>query len=188
MISTIEPVGADVETVPSQRAWGGRVLAFGRFVLVGGASTGLASGLFLLFGIWMPAVLANTAAAVLSTVAANRAHAQWTFRSGRTGAGMQVGAGLTAALSYGVTTASLLTLHWLDPSAGRDLELGVLIGASALAGILRYLLLLVGVFPDSPVSFDRSARHRREGELVSRSGFQAGRSYSASRPSCAPGR
>lgn len=169
------------------RVWAGRVLAFGRFVLVGGASTGLASALFLLFAVWLPVVLANTAAAVVSTVIANRAHAQWTFRSGRTGTGMQLGAGLTAALSYGITTVALLGLHVLAPRPGREVELAVFLGASACAGVLRYVLLLIGVFPDSPVSFDRSADHRSSGGL-SRWGSAAGRSYSSRRPSCAPGR
>jgi hypothetical protein len=32
----------------------------------------------------------------------------------------------------------------------------VLVGASAVAGLFRYLLLLVGVFPDSPAAFSQT--------------------------------
>jgi putative flippase GtrA len=135
--------------------WLARALSFGRFVLVGSASTAVSSVLFLLFGWWMSAALANTAAIVLTTVVANQAHARWTFDSERRGLGMHLRAGLSVAITYPVTTAALLVLDQLRPDAGQGVELLVLLGASAVAGLIRYLLLLIGVFPDSPVAFER---------------------------------
>jgi putative flippase GtrA len=141
------------EPVARRGAWFERVLSFTRFVLVGSASTGLTSVLFLLLGAWMPATLANTLATVVTTVASNQAHARWTFRSGNRGAGMHLRAGLSVAITYPVTTIALLTLERVQPGAAAWLELAVLLGSSAVAGLLRYLLLLIGVFPDSPASF-----------------------------------
>jgi putative flippase GtrA len=138
---------------PARRGWAERAVAFGRFVLVGGASTAFTSVLFVLLGAWMPATLANTVATIVTTVGSNQAHARWTFRSGRRGAAMHLRAGLSVALTYPLTTIALLVLESAHPGAGPALELVVLLGASAMAGLLRYLLLLVGVFPDSPASF-----------------------------------
>lgn len=141
------------EPAPRRAAWIERILSFTRFVLVGSASTGLSSALFLLLGAWMPAALANTVATVVTTVASNQAHARWTFRSGNRGAAMHLRAGLSVAITYPVTTIALLTLDRVQPGAPAWLELAVLLGSSAVAGLLRYLLLLIGVFPDSPASF-----------------------------------
>jgi putative flippase GtrA len=143
----------DLPDQPAGPGWVARALSFGRFALVGSASTALSSLLFLLLGAWMPATLANTLATVVTTVGSNQAHARWTFNSGRRGAGMHLRAGLSVALTYPITTVALLGLERVHPGASAWLELIVLLGASAAAGLLRYVLLLVGVFPDSPVSF-----------------------------------
>jgi putative flippase GtrA len=150
----VEPgVAVPAEPVLRRAAWVERILSFTRFVLVGSASTALTSALFVLLGLWMPATLANTIATVVTTVGANQAHARWTFRSGRRGAGMHLRAGLSVAITYPVTTIALLTLEQVQPGAAAWLELAVLLGSSAVAGLLRYMLLLIGVFPDSPASF-----------------------------------
>jgi len=144
---------------PAKRTgWVARALSFGRFVLVGSLSTAVSSALFLVFGWWMSATLANTVATVVTTIGSNQAHARWTFDSERRGAGMHLRAGLSVALTYPLTTLALLGLERAQPHAGQGLELLVLLSASALAGLLRYLLLLIGVFPDSPAAFDRRAR------------------------------
>jgi len=141
---------------PVRGAWFVRALSFGKFVLVGSLSTAVSSLLFLLFGAWTTATIANTIATVLTTVASNQAHARWTFDSQRRGAGMHLRAGLSVALTYPLTTLALFGLERIRPDAGAAVELLVLLGASAVAGLLRYLLLLIGVFPDSPASFDRT--------------------------------
>jgi putative flippase GtrA len=160
LIDLVEPAGTAaqpglVEPPAVRSDWLVRALSFGRFVLVGGLSTAVSSLLFLLIGAWMPAALANTVATVLTTVGSNQAHARWTFNSGRRGAGMHLRAGLSVAITYPLTTLALLGLDRVHPDAGSTLELAVLLGASAVAGLVRYVLLLVGVFPDSPAAFDR---------------------------------
>ncbi len=122
-------------------------------MLVGGTATALTSVLFLLLGTVMTATVANTVATVVTTIVSNQAHARWTFRSGRRGAGMHLRAGLSVAITYPVTTLALVILDRVDPSASAGMELLVLFAGSAVAGLLRYLLLLVGVFPDSPAAF-----------------------------------
>lgn len=155
--AVLEPSAAERATGGQRAAWLVRVLSFGRFVLVGGVSTGLTSVLFLLLGAWMPATLANTLATIVTTVGSNQAHARWTFSSGRRGAGMHLRAGISVAITYPVTTLALFALERMQPGAGAGLELLVLLGSSAVAGLIRYLLLLVGVFPDSPAAFGTSA-------------------------------
>lgn len=158
-------VQEDEKPAAERSEWLVRALSFGRFVLVGSLSTVLSSLLFLLLGTWMAAAIANTIATVLTTVASNQAHARWTFNSERRGAGMHLRAGLSVALTYPITTVALLGLEWMHPHAGSGLELIVLLAASGVAGLLRYVLLLVGVFPDSPAAFDRTdpqADHDRD--------------------------
>lgn len=150
------PAVPTVEQPAERSEWLVRALSFGRFVLVGSLSTVLSSLLFLLLGTWMAAAIANTIATVLTTVVSNQAHAKWTFSSERRGAGMHLRAGLSVAVTYPITTVALLGLEWLHPHAGSGLELVVLLAASGVAGLLRYILLLVGVFPDSPAAFDRT--------------------------------
>jgi putative flippase GtrA len=143
-----------------------RLLSMVRFVLVGSGATALSSVIFLVAAIWLPAVAANTVAAVLSTAVGNHGHAVWTFRSARRGLRMQLEATLTALLSYAVTTLALLILSRTDPDASRVTELVVLVGSSAAAGVLRYLLLLLGVFPDSPVATAVTTPRRRRARLA----------------------
>ncbi len=171
-------VEEDEQPAAERSEWLVRALSFGRFVLVGSLSTALSSLLFLLLGTWMAAAFANTIATVLTTVASNQAHARWTFSSERRGAGMHLRAGLSVAVTYPVTTVALLGLEWVHPHAGSGLELVVLLAASGVAGLLRYVLLLVGVFPDSPAAFDRTepqaadARDAEFPELAVDAGYQ----------------
>jgi len=127
-----------------------------RFVVVGSASTALSALIFVpLLGL-MPSAAANTVAAIVSTLLSNEAHRSWTFRSDRRGLGARIAAAGTVLLSYVVTTAALLGLDLAVPDASAGLELTVMLVASAVAGLARYLLLGLHIFPAA----DESARTR----------------------------
>jgi putative flippase GtrA len=52
------------------------------------------------------------------------------------------------ALGLAVTSGSLALLHGADPSASHAVELAVLIAASVVATLLRFVLFRVWIFPE----------------------------------------
>ena len=126
----------------SRASWG----SFARFVTVGGSTTALSAGGLLVLREWMPLAVANIAAMVVGTIIANELHARWTFRSPERGLRMHTEAGFTTLITYVLSSGALLVLERTQPDASGLVVAGVQVGATAVAGALRYLLLLVWVF------------------------------------------
>ena len=97
----------------------------------------------------MPAQAANALSLLLTAVANTAANRRITF--GVRGAGGRVrvqSQGLVVfALGLAVTSGSLLLLRHYDPSASHAVELAVLIGASVIATLLRFVLFRAWIFP-----------------------------------------
>jgi putative flippase GtrA len=91
---------------------------------------------------------ANAMALLLTAVANTAANRRFTFGvSGSDGVGRHQLQGLVVfGLGLALTSGSLATLHALVPTPARLLEVGVLVGANALATVLRFVLLRVWVF------------------------------------------
>ena len=82
--------------------------------------------------------------------------------SGRNGAARaQVEGLLVFASGMAITSGSLLALDALVASPGQVLELGVLLGANVVAGLLRFLLLRSWVFAPARRPMHPFARIRR---------------------------
>lgn len=127
-------------------AHSGPVAAFVRFVICGGGVTLLASGVLLLIGHRVPFALANALVTVASTVLATELHGRFTFGRGGAGWSDHAAGGLTVALSYAFTTGAMLAFGAVHPGGGALLRQGIYLGASALAGVARFLLLRHVVF------------------------------------------
>jgi putative flippase GtrA len=91
---------------------------------------------------------ANLVAWVATAVADTAANRRLTFGiSGRAGVvRAQVEGMLVFGLGLAITSGSLAVLDALVADPGRPLELGVLLGANLVAGLLRFVLLRVWVF------------------------------------------
>jgi putative flippase GtrA len=87
--------------------------------------------------------VSNALALVITSVANTGANRRLTFGvRGRDRLGHDHAAGLVAfATALGLTTASMVLLGVLAPTAGRIVEVVVLIGANALATAVRFALL-----------------------------------------------
>jgi glycosyltransferase involved in cell wall biosynthesis len=128
-----------------------------RFVSVGVASTVAYVVLYLLLHGAMGAVGANALALALTAVGNTAANRRLTFGvRGRADVLRHHARGaLVYVLTLGLTTASLASLHGIDASPPRGVELAVLVAASALATVSRYVALRSWVFG--------AARRRRVG-------------------------
>lgn len=120
-----------------------------RFVAVGIASTLAYALLFILMregGIG--AGVANAVALALTAVANTAANRRLTFGvMGRRGLLRQHAAGAAVyVLTLGLTAGALGVLHGVAPDATRTVELGVLVGASLVATVTRYVALKTWVF------------------------------------------
>jgi putative flippase GtrA len=95
---------------------------------------------------------ANAVALAVTAVGNTEANRRFTFGvRARTGWLRQHASGaIVYVLALALTSAALLVLHGLAPSASRPLELAVLIAASVVATVTRYVALRSWVF----------ARHR----------------------------
>jgi putative flippase GtrA len=87
--------------------------------------------------------VSNALALVITSVANTGANRRLTFGiRGRDRLAYDHAAGLVAfAMSLGLTTASITLLGILAPSAGRLLEVAVLLGSNALATAVRFVFL-----------------------------------------------
>ncbi|MEU9456167.1 hypothetical protein [Streptomyces sp. NPDC048277] len=139
--------GTEAATAHRSPAAPGPLASFVRFVVCGGG-VGLACGpAVTLLARSMPWTLANLLITVASTVLCTELHARFTFGTGRR-AGLRQhwqSAG-SATAAYAVTSAAVLVLHTVQPSAGVMREQAVYLSASALAGIGRFLVLRLFVF------------------------------------------
>jgi glycosyltransferase involved in cell wall biosynthesis len=119
-----------------------------RFVAIGLASTLAYAVMFLGLRSWLAAGVANALALALTAVANTQANRRFTFGlRGRLGLLRQHAAGgLVYLLALGLTWGALSVLQGLDPHPARLLEVAVLMVASALATVSRYVALKAWVF------------------------------------------
>ncbi|MFJ9563868.1 hypothetical protein ACIRQQ_28030 [Streptomyces fuscichromogenes] len=139
--------GTATAKTPGSPAAPGPLASFLRFVAFGGG-VGLASGpAVTLLALSMPWTMANALITIASTVLCTELHARFTFGTGRRAGRREhwQSAG-SAAAAYAMTSAAVLVLHTVQPSAGVMREQVVYLSASALAGIGRFLVLRLFVF------------------------------------------
>ena len=119
------------------------------FGLIGVASTLAYAALYLVLRQAMPAQAANALSLLLTAVANTAANRRLTF--GVRGAGDRLrvqSQGLVVfALGLAVTSGSLFLLRRYDPAASHAVELAVLIAASVIATLLRFVLFRAWIFP-----------------------------------------
>jgi putative flippase GtrA len=121
--------------------------SFVRFVACGGGVGVLSSGAVALLAALLPWAVANAVVTVVSTVLATELHARFTFGAGRrAGRREHLQSAGSAAAAYGVTCAAMAILHLVHSAPGVLVEQAVYLGASALAGVGRFVVLRVVVF------------------------------------------
>ncbi|MGW2822174.1 GtrA family protein [Streptomyces sp. NPDC001443] len=142
----------------------GRLSSFIRFMVCGGG-VGLASSpAVTLLAIHMPWMMANALITAASTVLCTELHARFTFGTGqRAGWRQHWQSAGSATAAYAVTSAAMLLLHATLASPGALWEQSVYLGASALAGIGRFIVLRLFVFANgkrssSPTSAPETTR------------------------------
>jgi putative flippase GtrA len=122
--------------------------ALPRFLAIGVVSTLAYALLYLALRGWLGPGGANALALALTAVANTQANRRLSFRiRGRAGLLRQHAAGaLVYLLALGLTDGALRLLSGLDPHPGRLLEVAVLVAASAVATVTRYVALRTWVF------------------------------------------
>jgi putative flippase GtrA len=122
--------------------------AVARFALIGVASTIAYAALYLLLRGPLGAGGANALALALTAVANTQANRRLTFgvRGPRGLLRQHVAGAGVFVLSLALTGGALAVLQGLDPHPGRLLEVTVLVLASAVATVTRYLALRTWVF------------------------------------------
>jgi hypothetical protein len=97
----------------------------------------------------MPWALANAVITVASTLLCTELHALFTFGTGRrAGWRRHLQSAGSATAAYGVTCAAMFGLYALQSSPGLLTQQAVYLGAAALAGTGRFLVLRLFVFAD----------------------------------------
>ncbi len=122
-----------------------------RFAGVGVTSTLLYLAVFVLVRGSLGAQVANLVALLVSAVANTILNKRLTFGlRGRTGPREHAQGLAVFALGAALTSAALSLLHADDPTAGRLLEIGVLIAATAVATVIRFVLFSRWIFATPP--------------------------------------
>ncbi|MGY1830132.1 glycosyltransferase [Geodermatophilus sp. SYSU D01180] len=123
-----------------------------RFAVIGALSTLAYLLLFVLLRGVVAAQPANLLALLVTAVANTAANRRVTFgiRGGLHAGRHQLQGLVVSGLALALTSGSLGLLHLADPTPARGLELTVLVGANAVATLLRFLLLRGWVFGTSP--------------------------------------
>jgi putative flippase GtrA len=118
------------------------------YSLIGGITTLAYLGLYAALREVLGAQPANAVAWIATAIADTAANRRLTFGiSGRAGAVRAQGEGLLVfGLGLAITSGSLWALDALVAQPGRWLELGVLLAANLVAGLLRFVLLRTWVF------------------------------------------
>ena len=132
----------------------------GRFALIGVLSTAAYALLYIALRAALPPVTANALALLATAVGNTAANRRFTFdireRAGRMWHHL---AGLAAlALALAMTSGAAYSLGRFDSHAGRVIELVVLIAASALATVIRFLILQRVIAPRRDPTPHRSLR------------------------------
>jgi putative flippase GtrA len=122
--------------------------ALPRFLAIGVVSTLAYALVYLLLRGWLGAGGANALALALTAATNTQANRRLSFRiRGRAGLLRQHAAGaLVYLIALGLTDGALRLLSGLDPHPGRLLEVVVLVVASAVATVTRYVALRSWVF------------------------------------------
>jgi putative flippase GtrA len=142
-MDTTEPVGRKQEA----RATGGQVV---RFAFVGGVCTVLYLVLFVGFRVAVDAQLANILALLLSALANTALNRRFTFGLEGRAATREHAAGLLAfALGAGLTAVSPAVLHHVNRHPGTVLEVAVLLAATVVATVVRFVLFRWWIFADA---------------------------------------
>jgi len=123
------------------------------FGLIGVASTLAYAVLYVLLRDLLPAQAANALALLLTAMANTAANRRITFGVRDAGGHLrQQSQGLVVfALGLAVTSGSLFLLRRYDPAASHGVELTVLIAASVIATLLRFVLFRTWIFPQRHV-------------------------------------
>jgi glycosyltransferase involved in cell wall biosynthesis len=117
-----------------------------RFAAIGILSTAAYVVLYNLLRIGLSPALSNAVALLVTAVVNTAANRRITFQVTGEGHLKHQLAGLAAfVLALGITTGAVKALFWLDPGASRALEVVSLVLASAVATVLRYLMLRVAI-------------------------------------------
>ncbi|MGW0709464.1 GtrA family protein [Streptomyces sp. NPDC002643] len=128
----------------------GPLASFARFVLCGGGVGVAASAAVPWAAELLPWPVANALITVVTTLLCTELHARVTFQTGRrAGWRRHLQSAGSAMAAYMVTTAAVLILDALRPSAGMLWQQAVYLGAAGTAGTGRFLLLRLVVFADS---------------------------------------
>jgi putative flippase GtrA len=119
-----------------------------RFAVIGVASTVSHLGLFVLLRAVLGPLLANVLALLVTAVGNTAANRRITFgvHGRRYAARHQVQGLIVLGIGLGVTSGALALLGQLAPTAGRPVEVAVLVVANALATVARFLLFRNWVF------------------------------------------
>ncbi|MEU9919609.1 hypothetical protein [Streptomyces sp. NPDC051001] len=126
----------------------GHLAAFSCFVVLGGGTGVLSSLTVPLLATLMPWILSNALVTIASTVLGTELHARYTFHTGRRAGWRRhwQSAG-SAAAAYAATSVAVFALHALQSSPSALTGQLVYLSASGLAGIGRFLILRLFVFP-----------------------------------------
>jgi putative flippase GtrA len=130
--------------------------AIARFVGVGVISTIAYALLFLVLRGPLGAAWANIAGLAITAVGNTAANRRFTFGvTGREDLGRHhVRGAAVFLLTVGLTTGALAVLHGLDSAPGHGLELGVLVAATLVATVTRYIGMRTWVFAHRPATAD----------------------------------
>jgi len=117
-------------------------------MMIGVVSTIAYAGLYLLLRVWLSPGVSNALALAMTAVANTQANRHFTFGvRGREGLLRHHAAGaLVYLVALAITGGALDALLAIDPSPARAVEVTVLVIASVLATVSRYVALRTWVF------------------------------------------
>lgn len=118
-----------------------------RYALIGGSSTALNAGLFLLLRPWMDAVPANLVALTVTTAVSTEINRRFAFDNARAHRLREWVQDIGTVVFYaGYGSVVLVVVAWLDPAAPPAQEAAAVAVASVAGGLARFLVLRNWVF------------------------------------------
>ncbi|MCB0881083.1 MAG: GtrA family protein [Thermoleophilia bacterium] len=122
------------------------------FALIGVASNVVYALAFLLVRGHLGGQASNVIALIVSTYANTAANRRFTFNVRGPGGAMrhQTWGFALFGVQLAITASALFVLHLVAPGAGHAVELATIIGAAALATVLRFVAFRVWVFRERP--------------------------------------
>ncbi len=146
-----DPVIAHPNGSTAERREGGLSWQLVSFATIGAISTAMTLVLYAVLRSWFPVLAANLVALIVSTLFNTEANRRLTFL-GRSGvsranpARIHLQGFVVFGLYYAFTSGALLALHAAVAAPSRWLELGVLLAASAIGTVGRFVALRSWVF------------------------------------------